>query len=100
MNMTPMAARTIRIPVAVVLALLGGCSSTRMVYLDNGGTGYLVHCAGYFNSWENCLIKAGQTCRSRGYETVRTEEYDRSLLFACKAPGAPVSAPTAAAAAN
>jgi hypothetical protein len=60
------------------------CSSQRATYLADGAKGYVITCKGYLNNWESCLIKAGKICRTRGYDTIRSEEYDRYLLIACK----------------
>jgi hypothetical protein len=67
---------------------LAGCGGMRTIYLDNGARGYVITCKGYLNSWESCLVQAGKVCRTNGYDTVREEEYDRTLVIACKAPGA------------
>lgn len=64
------------------------CSSTRTTYLEDGGRGYSLSCKGYLNSWQNCLIKAGRMCKSRGYRTIASDEYDRTMLVTCKEPGA------------
>ncbi len=64
------------------------CSSTRTTYLEDGGRGYSLSCKGYLNSWQNCLIKAGRICESRGYRTITSDEYDRTMLVTCKDPGA------------
>lgn len=60
------------------------CSSTRTTYLEDGGRGYSLSCKGYLNSWQNCLIKAGRICESRGYRTIASDEYDRTMLVTCK----------------
>jgi hypothetical protein len=66
---------------------LAGCGSMRTIYLDDGRAGYLITCKGLLNSWENCLLAAGNMCRTNGYDAIRTEEYDRTLLVACKTAG-------------
>ncbi len=62
------------------------CSSTRTTFLDDGARGYAVTCKGYLNSWQACLIEAGHICEARGYKTVAGDEYDRSMIIACKDP--------------
>jgi hypothetical protein len=84
------AVRTVCVVAAAVL--LASCGSTRRTYLADGNQGYLVSCKGFLNSWESCLVKAGKICGSRGYNTVRSEQYDRALVIACKAPNATASA--------
>jgi hypothetical protein len=73
-----------------VLACVGAasCGSTKTTFLEDGTHGYTIRCKGYLNSWESCLIKAGKLCESRGYRTIRSEEYDRTMIVACKVPGA------------
>jgi hypothetical protein len=63
------------------------CSSTRTTYLEDGGRGYSLSCKGSLNSWQNCLIKAGRICESRGYRTIAADEYERTMLVTCKEPG-------------
>ena len=60
------------------------CSSTRTTFLEDGSRGYSISCKGYLNNWQSCLIKAGKICQARGYKTLRSEEYDRTLLIACR----------------
>ena len=76
----------IAVGVSFLAVTLVACSGTRRVYLDNGNPAYLITCGGYFNTWESCLVKAGKLCRTRGYDTVRSVEYDRTLLISCKTP--------------
>jgi hypothetical protein len=61
-----------------------GCAGLRTTYLENGNKGYLITCRGYFNTFESCLVKAGRICKTQGYDTIRSDEYDRTLLVACK----------------
>lgn len=67
---------------------LTACATKRSTYLDTGARGYLITCGGYFNHWESCLVKAGKICRGRGYDTIRSDEFDRTLVIACKIPQA------------
>lgn len=69
-----------------VLACLAAaaCGSIRTTFLEDGSRGYSISCKGYLTSWNSCLIKAGKICEARGYRTIRSEEYDRELLIACK----------------
>ena len=71
---------------ACVLAALTlvSCGGLRTTYLADGSQGYLVSCKGFLNSWESCLVKAGKICGSRGYNAIRSEQYDRTILFSCK----------------
>lgn len=74
---------------------LAACGSTRATYVPDGRRGYVINCGGLLSSWSACLVKAGRACRSSGYDTIRGTEEDRSVLIACKLPGA---APSVAAA--
>jgi hypothetical protein len=65
------------------------CSSVHATYVPDGRRGYVVSCGGYLNGWPSCLVKAGRACGNRGYETIKGSEDDRSILIACKIPGAP-----------
>lgn len=62
------------------------CSAQRVTYLPNGQKAYAISCRGVLNSWQSCLVHAGRICGARGYDAIRSEEYDRELLFACKTP--------------
>lgn len=67
---------------AFVLAALNlsGCVTARETYTSSGGQGYKLTCNGHMNSWEDCLAKAGDMCRERGY-TVLEKDGER-LPFA------------------
>ena len=70
----------------LVCLVAASCSSTRTTFLEDGTRGYSISCKGYLNNWNSCLIKAGKICETRGYRTLRSEEYDRTLLIACRSP--------------
>jgi hypothetical protein len=69
-----------------VLLVTGACSTDRTTYLPDGRRAYAISCKGLLNSWQSCLVHAGQICGTRGYNAIRSEEYDRELLFTCKNP--------------
>jgi hypothetical protein len=71
-----------------VSAALSGCSTHR-TYLADGSRGYSITCRGFLNTWDSCLVKAGQVCGPHGYTTIRSSEFDRALLISCKAPPKP-----------
>jgi hypothetical protein len=73
--------------VAASLALVS-CGGLRTTYMPDGSQGYLVSCKGFMNSWESCLVKAGKICGTRGYNAIRSEPYDRTILFSCNGPDA------------
>jgi hypothetical protein len=80
-----------RMPVILgsVLILLSACGGLHATYVPDGRRGYVVNCGGLLNNWSTCLIKAGRACGNRGYETIKGSEEDRSIMIACKVPGAP-----------
>jgi hypothetical protein len=65
---------------------ISACSGQRTTYLPNGHKAYAISCRGFLNSWQSCLVEAGRICGARGYDTIRSEESDRELIFACKTP--------------
>lgn len=69
--------------VAALLAATS-CVSQRTTYLPDGEMAYAISCRGFLDSWQSCLIKAGRICGMRGYRAIRSEEYDRELIIACK----------------
>ena len=75
--------------VLCVFVCLGvSACSTRTAFLEDGTRGYALSCKGYLNSWQACLVQAGRICESRGYRTIAGDEYDRTMIIACKEPGA------------
>ncbi|MGC1524143.1 MAG: hypothetical protein WA803_21580 [Steroidobacteraceae bacterium] len=73
--------------VSVLIAFsLAGCSSVHSTYVADGRRGFVITCGGFLNSWSSCLVKAGRACGNRGYETVKGNEEDRSMMIACKVP--------------
>lgn len=81
---------------------LTGCATQESVYLPDGRQGFAITCSGTDLNWDDCYAKAGNVCRSKGYEIVRRDsdtgasaaatQYGayggtiqrRSLLIACK----------------
>jgi hypothetical protein len=80
------------IAIAWVALSLTACSSVHATYVPDGRRGYVVDCGGFLNSWSSCLIKAGRACGNRGYDTLKGGEDDRSIMVACRLPGAPATA--------
>lgn len=74
---------------------MAACSATRSTYAPDGRSGFAVSCGGFLSSWSVCLVKAGRACGNRGYDTIRGNEEDRSILVACRVPGAPPTHPAA-----
>jgi hypothetical protein len=69
---------------AAMAVTLMACSGPRTVYQPDGSKGYAITCKGVLNSWSSCLEKAGKLCGTRGYNTLRSEEYDREMMISCK----------------
>lgn len=59
---------------------LSGCVTSRSVYTASGQQGYEVTCNGKINSWNDCLAKAGDLCKARGYTVL--EKNGEQLPFA------------------
>lgn len=59
---------------------LSGCVTSRSIYTESGQHGYEITCSGYKNSWEDCLAKAGDLCKSKGYAVL--EKNDERIPFA------------------
>jgi hypothetical protein len=75
-----------RVVISSTAFLLTACSGLHATYVPDGRRGFVVNCGGFLNSWSSCLIKAGRACGNRGYETVKGNEEDRSMMIACKVP--------------
>jgi len=65
------------------------CSSVHSTYAPDGRRGFTVTCGGVLSDWSNCLTKAGRACGDHGYDVIKGDEADRSLLIACKLPPSP-----------
>jgi hypothetical protein len=82
--------------------LLAGCATQKAVYLPDGRQGYSINCSGPDLNWGMCYEKAGEVCKSRGYDVISKTgdqgssvvatqygviggtKVNRSLLIACK----------------
>ncbi len=71
----------------MVALIAVACANQRETYVPDGRRGFVVTCGGLLSSWSTCLVKAGRACGSRGYDTIKGSEEDRSILIACKVPG-------------
>jgi hypothetical protein len=73
--------------VAAFLALLGGCTTAKDIYLPDGAKGVDIRCDGLGNRMENCFQKAGDICGAKGYDQVNppgTYGGINSLFIKCK----------------
>ena len=74
---------------ALCLTLVfAGCSTQHATYVPDGRRGFVITCSGVLSSWSTCLINAGRACGNHGYETIKGDEDDRSMLIACQVPQA------------
>jgi hypothetical protein len=62
-----------RLSLALVLVLLGGCTVATQSYTPDGRVGYSLNCSGAALTWGNCLTKAGEICKSRGYDVYQKD---------------------------
>jgi hypothetical protein len=76
-----------RIVCALVSVTLVSCGGMRPTYLSDGTKGYAISCRGFLNTWDACLVKAGQRCGAAGYDVIESDKYNRTLLVGCKVPG-------------
>jgi len=73
--------------VIALLAVLGGCTTAKEIYLPNGAKGHDIRCGGVGNKMENCFQKAGEICGSKGYDLAAPQgSYVglNSLFIKCK----------------
>jgi hypothetical protein len=73
--------------VIALLAVLGGCTTAKEIYLPNGAKGHDIRCDGFSNRMENCFQKAGDICGPKGYDVVIPQgSYTgmNSLFIKCK----------------
>lgn len=71
---------TMLVVATITLVTLSGCVSSRETYTSTGTQGYKITCNGHTNSWDDCLAKAGDLCKERGYQVL--EMNGENLPFA------------------
>lgn len=76
--------RKLGVLLAAASLAAASCVSHRATFLPDGQMAYAISCKGFLDSWQSCLVKAGRICGTRGYEAIRSEEYDREMLIACR----------------
>jgi hypothetical protein len=69
-----------------LLVLLGGCTTSKEIYLPSGAKGFDIRCDGIGNRMENCFQKAGDLCGAKGYEQANPQGsyIGTSLFIKCK----------------
>lgn len=88
--------------IALTGLCLSACATQKSVYLPDGREGHSINCSGSALSWDLCYQKAGELCKTKGYDVVAKDgeqgamvtgnQYgvfggsimDRTLLIACK----------------
>ena len=83
---------SVRVVGVLTSVALVSCTGVRTTYLSSGVKGYSISCRGFVNTWDSCLVKAGQLCGPQGYDTVHGDRYDRMLLIGCKQAGTATAA--------
>jgi hypothetical protein len=56
--------------VVLGLALLTGCASSQVAYLQDGMSGYRVECHGVLGRWSSCRSEAAALCGSDQYRVL------------------------------
>ena len=57
--------------ILLVVAVLGGCATSRQTYTSDGQQGYSINCSGSALNWGMCYEKAGEICGGKGYEVLQ-----------------------------
>ncbi len=84
--------RPLHLLLLIALGLtVAACSTQRQTYVPDGRRGYVITCGGLLAKESSCLVKAGRACGNRGYDVIKGNEEDGSLLIACKVP--PIAPP-------
>ncbi len=53
-----------------LIIFISGCASASQIYLPSGDVGYMINCSGAKLAWSDCAAKAGDICKSRGYNII------------------------------
>jgi hypothetical protein len=81
-----------RLLAAAIGLTLTACSNLHSTYVPDGRRGFAITCGGVLSSASSCLVKAGRACGGLGYDTIKGNEDDRSMLIACKTSGGAIAA--------
>ncbi len=90
----------------VVVLAVAGCAVATEVYTPDGRKGLSIDCSGVENAWSYCFAKAGEYCKSAGYDILAKDNttgqysyvsyangilgggsgttYNREIVIACK----------------
>lgn len=67
--------------VAVAAAVaLSSCATHKPIYLPDGRQGYSVNCSGSALSWDLCYQKAGEICKTNGYNIIAKDGEESSMV--------------------
>lgn len=54
----------------LLLLLLAGCATAKTTHMPDGSIGHSINCSGGALSWNQCYEKAGDLCKTQGYEVI------------------------------
>lgn len=54
--------------VTFIAATLTGCASVSESYAPDGRKAFALNCSGTARGWDKCFSKAGELCKSAGYD--------------------------------
>ena len=57
----------------LVCLFIFGCATTKEVYAPDGELALIVDCSGEYLNWGACDLKAGETCKERGYTVIKKD---------------------------
>lgn len=64
----------------LIVAILSGCATSSKTYTADGKAGYSITCSGSALNWGMCYEKAGEICRSKGYEVLNKSGDQGAML--------------------
>ncbi len=71
-----------------VVVVVSGCASVSESYAPDGRKSYALNCSGNARGWDKCFSKAGELCRTSGYDILdrigEDNSSERSMVISCK----------------
>ena len=68
--------------VLLSVLLISGCASSSKTYGPSGEQAYSLNCSGTARNWGMCFEKAGEICKSRGYEIINATTDSGTIISA------------------
>jgi hypothetical protein len=68
--------------IAVVALSLVGCAVTKRTFAPDGREAMSINCSGWAMGWDACYKKAGDICRSDGYDVLAVNGETGSVVTA------------------